>query len=257
VTGIVVTGFLKRNRAIAYRDAPVTLHRISFLLALGLGLASARVAEAKARQPKTSSHKECGGKGKHKSCRRISDFQGHGVAKVELRTDALDRPSGKVWIFAENLNEEVQTSIYKADGSFDEAALAQLDHLFRCKRTNEERAVDPHLYEMLSRIQDHFDGKRAVLISGFRFAERDSSRHFHASAMDIRITDVPLNQLYTFAQTLDLGGMGMGIYPNSQFIHVDFRAPGEPSYRWTDYSGHSPARHHGGGRIAKAKRPTS
>ena len=35
--------------------------------------------------------------------------------------------------------------------------------------------------------------------------------------------------------------MGIGLYPTSEFIHVDFRAPGEPSYRWTDYSGHGAA----------------
>ena len=226
--------------------------------ALVLGLVAVPAASARGRQKNHGSHKVCGGKGKHKRCHRESDFQGHGVVASALRTEPLDKPSGDVWIYAENFNEEVKANIYKPDGSFDEASLASLDHLFRCKRTNEERAVDPHLYEMLSRIQDHFEGKRAVLISGFRFAERDSSRHYHASAMDIRIPDIGLGDLYSYAQTLDLGGMGMGVYPNSQFIHVDFRAPGEPSYRWTDYSGHSSGRHKKSpGRIGKAKRPTS
>ncbi len=56
--------------------------------------------------------------------------------------------------------------------------------------------------------------------------------------MDIRIPGVSISEMYKFAESLDAGGMGIGIYPTSQFIHVDFRAPGEPSYRWTDYSGH-------------------
>ncbi len=227
-----------------------------FVVAAVLGLSA---ASASARGQHHGSHKVCSGSGKHKSCHRESDFQGHGVATPSLRTDPLPTPSGNVWIYAENFNEEVRTNIYKADGTFDEAALAKLDHLFRCKRTNEERAVDPRVYEMLSRIQDHYDGRRATLISGFRFAERDSSRHYHASAMDIRIPDIDLKDLYAYAQTLDMGGMGMGIYPNSQFIHVDFRAPGEPSYRWTDYSGHSSGggAHKSPGRIGKAHRPTS
>jgi uncharacterized protein YcbK (DUF882 family) len=235
----------------------VLARRLSFILAAALAVLTPRLASAKTQHH--GSHKVCSGKGKSRSCHRESDFQGHGVAGATLRTDPLPTPSGNVWIYAENLNEEVKGNIYKADGTFDEAVLAQLDHLFRCKRTNEERAVDPRVYEMLSRIQDHFDGKRAVLISGFRFAERDSSRHYHASAMDIRIPDIGLNELYTYAQTLDMGGMGMGIYPNSQFIHVDFRAPGEPSYRWTDYSGHSSggSHHKSPGRIGKAHRPTS
>ena len=69
--------------------------------------------------------------------------------------------------------------------------------------------------------------------------ERNSSRHFHASAMDIRIRDVTIKEMYAYAESLDPGGMGIGIYPNSGFIHVDLRAPGDPSYRWTDLSGHS------------------
>jgi hypothetical protein len=32
----------------------------------------------------------------------------------------------------------------------------------------------------------------------------------------------------------DRGGMGIGRYPRNNFVHIDFRAPGEPSYRWTD-----------------------
>ena len=63
--------------------------------------------------------------------------------------------------------------------------------------------------------------------------------HFHASAMDIRIPGVGLGELHKFADSLDTGGMGLGLYPTGGFIHFDYRAPGEPSYRWTDTSGHS------------------
>jgi uncharacterized protein YcbK (DUF882 family) len=180
---------------------------------------------------------------------RVAAFSGHNAATSTLRVEPLAKPSGDISLRAENLGEEVKLNIYKADGTFDEAALAQLDELFRCARTGEVRAVRRELYEQLSRIYDHFNGKQINLVSGFRFAERDSSRHFHASAMDIRIPGVSINEMYKFAESLDAGGMGLGIYPNSQFIHVDFRAPGEPSYRWTDYSGHS-------GKSVKKSKPT-
>lgn len=175
-------------------------------------------------------------KGKRK-CKRVAVFQGHGAAKSSLRTEPLERPTGNVWLYAENLAEEVKVNIYKSDGSFDEAALAKLDDLFRCRQTGEVRAVRRELYEQLSRIFDHFGGKRVDLISGFRFAERSSSRHFHASAMDIRIKGISIREMYAYAESLDAGNMGIGLYPTSNFIHVDFRAPGEPSYRWTDRSG--------------------
>ena len=169
----------------------------------------------------------------------VAVFSGHNATKTQIRSEALERPSGEIWLRAENLGEEVKVNIYKQDGSFDDAALAKLDDMFRCVKTVEVRAVRAELYEHMSRIYDHFGGKQVQLVSGFRFAERDSSRHFHASAMDIRVKDVSYQQVYDFAATLDMGHMGLGRYPTSQFVHIDFRAPGEPSFRWTDYSGHA------------------
>jgi uncharacterized protein YcbK (DUF882 family) len=214
------------------------------LLAAMVFAAGAAYAGPQAKKAKTTtSH--------HKAA-----FSGHNADKSTLRIDALDKPSGDISLRAENLGEEVTVHIYKDDGSFDDAALAKLDELFRCARTGEVRAVRPELYEQLSRIYDHFGGKQVVLVSGFRFAERNSSRHYHASAMDIRIPGVSIYTMEKFAETLDQGGMGIGIYPTSGFIHVDFRAPGEPSYRWTDYSGHSDKKKPTG-RTQPARKPTS
>ena len=179
-----------------------------------------------------------------------SAFSGHNASKDQIRTEPLARPSGDIWIKAENLGEEVRVNIYKEDGSFDDAVLAKLDDMFRCVKTAEVRAVRAELYEHMSRIYDHFEGKQIQLVSGFRFAERDSSRHWHASAMDIRVAGVNYRDVYNFAATLDTGHMGLGQYPTSQFVHIDYRAPGEPSFRWVDYSGPS-----GGGGKAKKKSP--
>ncbi|MBE7448255.1 MAG: YcbK family protein [Kofleriaceae bacterium] len=221
---------------------------------------TARGGKKKSAKVKLCSTKGTGKKAR-RSCSFVKEFQGHGVARAKLRTEPLPRPSGAIWLQTPNFREEVQVNIYREDGSFDDEALAALDELFRCKRTGETRAVDPRLYEQLSRISDHFGGKQIELVSGFRFAERDSSRHFHASAMDIRIKGVSIREMYDFAESLDGGGMGIGIYPRSGFIHVDYRAPGDPSYRWTDYSGPGSGsgkkRGKKPGRTAPAKRPTS
>jgi uncharacterized protein YcbK (DUF882 family) len=262
------------------------LSRLFLVVALGFGLAAVAPATADAK-PKVSAKKSAkktakksakktskktakvklcsttgSGKTKRKRCSFVKEFQGHGVARSTLRVEPLPAPSGDVWLRSPNVAEEARVKIYKADGSFDDEALAKLDELFRCKRTGEIRAVDPRLYEQLSRIQDHFGGKQIELVSGFRFAERSSSRHYHASAMDIRIKGVSIREMYQMAESLDGGGMGIGIYPRSGFIHVDYRAPGEPSYRWTDYSGPGSGDKAGRkksktGRTARAKKPTS
>ncbi|MBI4508780.1 MAG: YcbK family protein [Deltaproteobacteria bacterium] len=180
----------------------------------------------------------CKGKGKHRRCRRaVRRFFGQSVPAADLRTEPLPRPSGWVILFSNNFKEEVRVNIYNPDGSYDFSALAQLDRLFRCRRTKEERAVDPRLYEILSILHDQFGGRRVLLTSGFRFQRNEGSRHFHASAMDIVVEGVSYRELFQFAKTLDLGGMGIGQYPRAGFVHIDFRAPGEPSYRWTDTSG--------------------
>ena len=250
----------RRGRATSLRDRDRTDRR-----------AGGRRLSKKSARVKLCSETRVG-KGKRsrmrRSCKMVKMMSGHGVASSELRKDPLDRPSGDVWVYSENLREGTRVNIYRPDGKYDEEALAKLDEIFRCRRTQEVRALDPRLYEQLSRLQDHFGNVRATVVSGFRFAERSSSRHFHASAIDIKLEGVPLRELYSFAQTLDPGGMGMGIYPHSGFIHVDYRAPGEPSYRWTDYSGPGSSdrarraakrhdRHRPPGRTARAKRPTS
>jgi len=161
-------------------------------------------------------------------------FAGHGVKQGKLRTEPLARPSGWVHVTHPGLHEEVKVNIYKADGSLDESALAALDSVFRCRRTKETRAVDPRLYEVLSMIYDHFGQRPVQLASGFRYQRNEGSRHFHASAMDVTVKGVSYRDMYAFASTLDRGGMGIGQYPRDGFVHIDFRAPGEPSYRWTD-----------------------
>jgi uncharacterized protein YcbK (DUF882 family) len=227
------------------------MRRISLLLIAALCMsAPAFAGSEKATADSTTSTPAK--KSVKKKKKRVAAFNGHNAAKSSLRTEPLAKPSGDVWLFAENLNEEVRVNIYKPDGNFDDAALAKLDELFRCARTGAVRAVRAELYEQLSRFFDHFEGKRIDLVSGFRFAERNSSRHFHASAMDIRIKGVSINEMYRYAESLDGGGMGVGIYPVSGFVHVDFRAPGEPSYRRTDTTGPNS----GGSSKGKKKKPS-
>lgn len=235
-------------------------------------------------------------KAKTRRSKRGKAFNGHGVDKVQLRKAQVPRPSGDVWVYSVNFREDTRVNIYRKDGpaqasaamtataaasashagktdqqadqrdgaqaetgsepEFDDEALAQLDQVFRCKRTGEVRAVNPRLYETLSVISDHFGGKRIELISGFRFQREEGSRHYHASAMDIRIPGVSIRELRKFAESLDTGGMGIGLYPRANFVHIDWRAPGEPSYRWVDRSS---TRKTGGKRPSKRwkRRPNS
>jgi uncharacterized protein YcbK (DUF882 family) len=170
-------------------------------------------------------------KGKRK---RRPRFQGYAVKDDDLRQEAFPRPTGDLYIYSPNWREEIKVNIYNPDGSFNQRSLEALSHLFRCKRTDTEKTIEPHLFEILSAIQDHFGGRRMEVISGFRNQRKVTSFHFHGTAADIRIEGMSEQKVREFAASLDSGGMGVGIYPNAHFVHVDVRP--WPSFRWTDYS---------------------
>jgi uncharacterized protein YcbK (DUF882 family) len=170
----------------------------------------------------------------HKKRRRGAIFSGRLAAESELRDTPLERPSGHIVLYAVNFRERLEVELFQEDGSYDPDSLDALNHLWRCKRTETEKAINPRLFEMLSRIYDHFQ-KPIELVSGFRNQARTSSFHFHGSASDIHIPGVTDRELQGFVASLDPGGMGIGIYPRAGFIHVDIRP--EPSYRWVDNSG--------------------
>ena len=227
---------------------------IGTMAALLIAPAIARADAPTAEVTSTPVHKKVA-KAKKKRARGPV-FSGRLARPDELRTDPLDKPSGHIELYAVNFREELTVDLYREDGSFDPDALDQLNHLFRCKRTDTEKAVDPHLFEMLSRVYDHF-GKRIELVSGFRNQKRTSSFHFHGSASDIRIPGIPDTELHKFVSSLDSGGMGIGIYPRAGFVHVDIRP--EASFRWVDYSppGSSDMGHPHGGKSKKSKKIAS
>jgi uncharacterized protein YcbK (DUF882 family) len=203
-------------------------------------LAAPRAHAAGAKGGKAARHKlVCTGKGKARRCKRVGVTGGvtnHRVTQDELRAAPLERPSGWVAVVGAD-GQTLRLNIYNDDGSYNQDALAQLDQVWQCKKTHEVHAVDPRLYEVLSMLYDHY-GEPIVLLSGFRFQQNEGSRHFHASAMDVRVPGVSYEELFTYAQTLDPGGMGIGKYPYMDFVHIDFRAPGEGSVRWTDTARH-------------------
>ncbi len=161
-------------------------------------------------------------------------FNGWAVPESKLRVQPVKRPSGKIEIFS--LNEpgaHISVNIYNPDGTYNEEALDQLNHLWRCRRTETEKSIDPHIFEVLSHVYDRFK-KPISLVSGFRNQRRTTSYHYVGSAADFTIQGLADGVLKNFVESLDTGGMGIGIYPHAGFIHVDVRP--EPSYRWVDYS---------------------
>jgi uncharacterized protein YcbK (DUF882 family) len=117
-------------------------------------------------------------------------------------------------------------------------AAKEIAYVFRCRRTGEQHDIDPRLLTVLSHVYDHFGGRPLELLSGYRFQRKTTSNHFHGAAADIRIAGVRPRDLRTFVSNLDVGGMGVGLYPRVGFVHVDVRPA--PSFRWIDNSRSNP-----------------
>jgi uncharacterized protein YcbK (DUF882 family) len=200
--------------------------------------ASASPAAAAAGDSDAAPQKLKGKARRGRRAKHAARFDGRVVPESALRKDPLDPPSGDVEIHTVNTNESVKVNIYNEDGSYNIESLRQLDHVLRCRRTDAEKPIEPRLFTLLSHVYDHFGGKPLELVSGFRNQRKQTSNHFKGTASDIRINGVSPKKIEAFAETLDTGGMGIGIYPRSQFVHIDVRPL--PSFRWTDYSPPNP-----------------
>jgi uncharacterized protein YcbK (DUF882 family) len=124
---------------------------------------------------------------------------------------------------------------YCCDGEYQPEALAQLNHLLRDFRVNEEKPIDPHLFDLLHELGGVLETDQPYhIISGYRspttntmLRERagghtgvaSQSLHMVGKAIDIRLPGVKLDHLRGAAASLKRGGVGF--YPSSNFVHVD------------------------------------
>lgn len=130
--------------------------------------------------------------------------------------------------------ERVRARLVDARGRVRDAARTQLSRLMRSDEGG-TRLPNPRLLQQLTKISDHFGGRRIIVVSGYRPAggyTRETSRHTRGDALDIRIDGVPITAIRDYCRTLE--NMGCGYYPRSQFVHVDVR---ERETYWVDYSG--------------------
>ncbi|GAB4196177.1 MAG: hypothetical protein OHK0013_03150 [Sandaracinaceae bacterium] len=97
---------------------------------------------------------------------------------------------------------------------------------------SEVRRLDPGLLVRLRAIGDRFPGHDIEITSGYRPDARETSRHRTGHALDLRVLGVPLEEVHAFVLGFDESGIGL--YPTSDFLHIDVRPR---VTRWVDLAG--------------------
>lgn len=139
-----------------------------------------------------------------------------------------------------NTKESLKTRLYNSQGLIPQKVLDQFEWFLRDHIHNKTHPIEPRLLKLIYKIAFHFNAKKVIIISGYRYGKKwkrvkgkeyMASRHHWGKAIDFFIPEVNTSKLAAYARTL--GKVGVGYYPNSNFIHLDVR---EGSYFWVNKS---------------------
>jgi uncharacterized protein YcbK (DUF882 family) len=154
----------------------------------------------------------------------------HAPSEKPVPHDAHGRPM--LSLTTVNRNEALAVPALSDDGGFDSIDLDRVGHLLRAA-SGDEHPIDPRTLGLVYRLESHFGVAEIRVVSGYRVPRRGSrSNHGKGRAMDLILPGIPDEEVARFAR--EMGFVGVGVYPTSQFVHVDVRPR---SYFWVDYSG--------------------
>ena len=135
-------------------------------------------------------------------------------------------------LFSLNTNDRIEVGPIGENGGFTASALDRAAFVLREPSSGNEHPIEPRLLDAVYRIQSHFHAQEVRVISGYRTPHGRGSNHGKGRAIDLVIPGASDEDVAKFAR--ELGFCGVGVYPESGFVHVDVR---ERSYFWVDASG--------------------
>jgi uncharacterized protein YcbK (DUF882 family) len=127
---------------------------------------------------------------------------------------------------------ETTKLVYWSRGAYVPESLERINHILRDHRVNEATTMDPALMDRLHELHARIGSRSAFqVISGYRSPQTNAalhsrsggvashSLHMEGKAIDIRLSDIPLEHLQKAALAMNDGGVGY--YPKSDFVHLD------------------------------------
>jgi uncharacterized protein YcbK (DUF882 family) len=124
---------------------------------------------------------------------------------------------------------------YLPNGKIDPRVVFKYKRVFRDKKSGAVHRIHPRLIKLLYKLALTFRAVQINIVSGYREGAQPPHEGYHSEgrAVDIIIPGVKLNDIAVRARRM--GHVGVGLYPNAGFVHVDVRDG--PSYFWLDRSG--------------------
>jgi uncharacterized protein YcbK (DUF882 family) len=154
------------------------------------------------------------------------------AAQPAIAVQAL--PANERRVELENVNTKEKATFFIGPRGYVRAEqVAAVDHFFRCRRTERERAIAPGVLVLLADIAERWPDHVIEVVSGFRAPPFGvpHSRHFKGQAIDLRVRGVRTAVVRDFVWRTH-AGIGVGHYAEGDFLHVDSR-PDNKDTAWS------------------------
>ena len=130
--------------------------------------------------------------------------------------------------------QETGTFVFKRNGVYDQAGLAQLNEFLRDWRKDQPTHMDPHLFDLLWQVYRQSGSHDFIhVVCGYRSPATngmlrrrskmvaENSLHMQGKAMDFFIPGVALPKLRAIGLRMQIGGVGFYPTSGSPFVHMD------------------------------------
>ena len=134
--------------------------------------------------------------------------------------------------YNKHTGETVRAAYWVPREGYIDQSLREISFILRDHRNDKVKLIDPKLLDQMYALQLQLNPHQPIhVISGYRSPETNAmlrrrsrrvakdSLHMRGMAVDIRMPDRRISELYRTARALQAGGVGY--YPRSNFVHLD------------------------------------
>ena len=125
-------------------------------------------------------------------------------------------------------------------GGFARHKMQEVASFLRCHHTGRRHPIHQKLVALLYQVSRHFHGAKLLIVAGYRAPQvarqkgNPQSPHKRGVACDFRVEGTPTETVRDYLRA-SFHPIGVGYYPNSDFVHLDVGRPKDAF--WVDLSG--------------------